>query len=76
MTPQNPHLKQGLFDRWFIVNGDREEFAWSGRRWVLVDPRCFPVGEIQVCNFDTREQAASYAAQAGIPLAEETGGAQ
>lgn len=44
--------------------------AWSGRRWVKIDPAGFGL-TVQVSNFETREEAAHYAASHGFTVTED-----
>jgi len=55
----------GLFGRWVIYHPVVEDFAWSGSRWVLTIDG-FPSGGIQICNFETREEAESYCEKHGV----------
>jgi hypothetical protein len=54
-------IRQGLFGRWYIVHPYLDDAAWSGSRWVSVSEQGVPTGGVQVCNFNTAEQAQEYA---------------
>jgi hypothetical protein len=56
-------IAENMLGRWIIVNGQSEDLAWSGSRWVphrhgldLIGPNAVPV-----CNWVTREEAQAYA---------------
>lgn len=53
-------LAEGFLGHWIIVNGQDESLAWSGSRWVP-HRHGYPTGDVQVCNFETREEAKTYA---------------
>jgi len=58
-------LHRDLFDRWIIVPAEYPGvLGWNGSRWVPSG------GPVQVCNFDTREQARDYAREYGFTLPE------
>jgi hypothetical protein len=50
----------GGLGRWIIVNGEHEDLAWSGSRWVP-HYQGFPTGGVQIVNFATHEEAQAYA---------------
>lgn len=54
--------KRNCFRRWILVQAQNESLAWSGSEWVRVSPEGLPIA-IQVCNFETEEQAREYAAR-------------
>jgi hypothetical protein len=51
----------GAVGRWIIVPACDGSLAWSGTRWVRHDRGCGQ--SVQVCNFDTANDAVEYAAQ-------------
>lgn len=53
-------LLEGVLGRWIIVSGNHEDLAWSGSRWVP-HRHGFPTAGVQICNFETREEALAYA---------------
>jgi hypothetical protein len=53
-------LNQGIFDRWFIGHPKLRDAAWSGSRWVPCGPMGEPTGGVQVCNFETEQEAREY----------------
>ena len=55
-----PTFKKGLFDRWYIFHPWNITQAWSGSRWVPCMTNGFPIGDIQVCNFETEKEAREY----------------
>lgn len=55
-------LAESLLGRWIIVNGLHDDLAWSGSRWVP-HRSGLPAGPVQISNWETREQAAAYAAE-------------
>jgi len=62
--------QEPYFKRWIIVPADEMDpprLAWSGSRWVPIG------GSVQVCNFDERSHAESYATGAGFDVEYETG---
>jgi hypothetical protein len=62
-------LSRDAFGRWIIVHEEQSCRAWSGLRWVPIDPvTFFPAGGVQVSNFDTQEEAATEAAAAGLTV--------
>ena len=56
--------QEPFFRRWIITQYENEECAWSGSRWVPIG------GCVQICNFDSRAQADSYATGAGLCVIE------
>lgn len=48
------------FMRWIIVQRLDQKLAWSGSRWVPI------LGDIQICNFESPEEAHAYAKEAGL----------
>jgi len=52
-------LAESIMGRWIVINGQSEDLAWSGSRWVP-HRRGLPV-DVQICNFATREEALAYA---------------
>lgn len=55
-------LAEAITGRWIVVNGQSEDLAWSGSRWVP-HRLGLPAGDAQISNFETRDQAAAYAAR-------------
>ena len=45
---------QSGFGRWCLVHPTDDHLRWSGSRWVGAEDG------VQICNFDTAEQAAEY----------------
>lgn len=45
--------------RWVIANGNHQDLAWSGSRWVP-HRNGWPTSDLQICNFETREDAQTY----------------
>jgi hypothetical protein len=59
-------LEVGLTGRWYIANKFRERLAWTGSAW---SPHEQGIGlPVQISNFETREEAAEYAAEMGIKI--------
>jgi hypothetical protein len=61
-------LREGIFGRWFIFSPERPligERAWSGSQWVMCSPEGVPLG-VQVCNFETRQDAVDYCHEMGL----------
>lgn len=58
-------LAESIMGRWIIVHGQNPDLAWSGSRWVP-HTRGLPIN-IQVCNFETRQQAHEYAVEHFTP---------
>jgi hypothetical protein len=56
------------FERWIIALPPNLELAWSGSRWVTIDPNGFPAGDVQVTNFDTVQEALDAAHAAGFTV--------
>lgn len=54
-------LVQSIFDRWILVDPDKR-LGWSGSRWVPI------FGDVQVSNFDTRDDARDYAVRQGFEV--------
>jgi hypothetical protein len=52
-------LVEGMLGLWLIVHEDMPALAWSGSRWVP-HRHGVPAGDVQVCNFPTREAAQEY----------------
>jgi hypothetical protein len=63
-------LKQGVFERWFIVHTENQLLAWSGSQWVSVTAAC-TAGDVQACNFGSQEAAAEYAREFGFEIGGE-----
>lgn len=61
-------LMKNLLDRWIIRHPEQDGLGWSGYRWTEIDDDGLPIGKYQVSNFDTKEEAASYAASYGFTL--------
>lgn len=58
-------LRKGIFDRWILVNPRNDREAWSGTRWVAhIDG--LPAEQVQICNFDSEEEASEYARKHGM----------
>jgi len=53
-------IRKGAFGRWYIFHSFFLNEAWSGSRWVKASDDGVPLGEAQVCNFETREAAERY----------------
>jgi hypothetical protein len=53
-------IRQGAFDRWYIFHEFNDEAAWSGSRWVPCTPDGIPVGGMQVCSFETVDEAIAF----------------
>lgn len=53
-------VKQGIFGRWYVFHPLFDGAAWSGLRWVECTPEGFPIGQAQVCNFETEDEAVAY----------------
>lgn len=69
-------LTQSAIGRWIVSYPKRMlihqlagPLAWSGSRWVKIDPAGFGL-TVQVSNFETREEAARYAALHGFTVRE------
>lgn len=58
----NVYIRQHLFDRWIVIDGEHTELAWSGSTWVPIG------GNVQVSNFDSWEEAAAYAESFGFTV--------
>lgn len=60
-------LRISAFDRWFIVNAENPQLAWSGAKWV---PHFngLPASSFQICNFDSPEDARRYAGEHGLEV--------
>lgn len=59
------YLSKDAFGRWIVVNANDKTLAWSGSRWVAHE-RGVPAGGVQVSNFESAEEAWSYARSAGL----------
>lgn len=55
-------VQRTAFDRWIIVHPIHNGLAWSGAHWVR-HSEGLPTGGIQVCNFDTEQDADDYATE-------------
>jgi hypothetical protein len=53
-------FRKDIFNRWLLVNPDNVREAWSGWRFVDIDATGMPTGGVQVCNFDSRDEAEDY----------------
>jgi hypothetical protein len=58
-------LAESIMGHWIIVNGQSDDLAWSGSRWVPHHHGLPVIGQesVQICNFQTREEAKAYANQ-------------
>jgi hypothetical protein len=54
-----------------LLHANFAELAWSGSQWVPVDGDGLPAGDVQVSNFETREEAAATARSQGLIVQEE-----
>ena len=59
-------LKQNAFGYWMIVHPQDDSLAWSGSRWVPIDPTGFPAGGVQVSSLPTEDEALEYAWACGF----------
>ena len=55
-------VQQGVFGRFIITHAEHPGLAWSGSAWVQ---HCdgLPAVGIQLCNFDSEEDADDYATE-------------
>ena len=60
---------RGVFGRWFIVLATDRQNAWTGTRWTRHLQGISP--DFQLCNFETRGEAVSYANRLGFTVLEE-----
>jgi len=60
-------VRQGVFNRWYIFHHADAALAWSGAQWVPTNDG-IPTGGVQVCNFDTSDDAVDYAGKSGLSL--------
>lgn len=60
-------LESRPFQRWVLANAEHPELAWSGSRWVP-HTNGMPSGAVQVCNFDSQDDARKYARQHGLEV--------
>lgn len=57
----NYRAVESILGRWYLVLSEDPSLAWSGSRWVFHSDG---LGlEVQVSNFDTKEDAEAYAAE-------------
>lgn len=58
-------LQQNAIGRWILAHSDLDDAAWSGSQWVEIDRRGFGRA-VQVCNFETEDDAYNYALTHGF----------
>jgi hypothetical protein len=58
-------IETNVLGRWIITDYDEPSLAWSGSRWVPHD-KGIPIGDIQVCNYESKEEAWLEAETAGL----------
>lgn len=70
-------LSENRFGRWILRNAEGgylawgDWLAWSGSGWALVDADGFPASDVQISNFETREEALAYANLNGLIVVQE-----
>jgi len=53
-------VAQNPFGRFYIRHPVHPGLAWSGAQWVQHSDG-LPIGQFQICNFDTEDDADDYA---------------
>ena len=69
-------LRQGIFDRWFILHPTffhpaNVRKGWSGSSWVPCTEEGVPAADVQVCNFTTEQEARDYCREHGLEPAHD-----
>lgn len=59
-------IKQGIFDRWYILNAYDDELGWTGSSWASCSPDGYPTGMYQICNFESEQEAREFCAERGL----------
>jgi hypothetical protein len=64
------YIGKGYFGRWIIVNAADDRLAWDGQCWAPHDLG-LPTGKTQICNFETVDEAATYASDNGLTVSKQ-----